>query len=136
MKKDNEFTSALKEFQRFFHLNQTGIIDQPTLELMEKPRCAVPDKTKSASTLQLSFTKSGRSKRSAAVVNRRRKIGVHQNRFYFIIRTMHPSYDYETMYNAFEYAFNLWAGVTNLEFVRGDALGYTDIMIGFYSGTL
>ena len=35
---------TLKEFQNFFNLTPTGVLDEDTVELMKKPRCANPDK--------------------------------------------------------------------------------------------
>ena len=34
---------AVQDFQAFAGLNQTGVLDQKTLELMETPRCGVKD---------------------------------------------------------------------------------------------
>jgi len=34
---------ALKEFQSFYGLNETGRLDKPTVTLMQQPRCGVPD---------------------------------------------------------------------------------------------
>ncbi|WKX99638.1 hypothetical protein Q1695_014485 [Nippostrongylus brasiliensis] len=36
-------TTALKRFQRMFGLPQTGVLDEQTVALMEKPRCGVKD---------------------------------------------------------------------------------------------
>ncbi|MFW9788642.1 MAG: matrixin family metalloprotease [Candidatus Thorarchaeota archaeon] len=40
---DNKTEIALKEFQRFNSLPVTGILDKPTINLMLKPRCGLPD---------------------------------------------------------------------------------------------
>ncbi|KAG7268034.1 hypothetical protein CRUP_018323 [Coryphaenoides rupestris] len=34
---------TLKEMQKFFKLQETGVIDSNTVEIMKKPRCGVPD---------------------------------------------------------------------------------------------
>jgi len=34
---------ALKEYQGFYGLNETGRLDKPTITLMQQPRCGVPD---------------------------------------------------------------------------------------------
>ncbi|CAH1788448.1 unnamed protein product [Owenia fusiformis] len=36
-------SESIKKFQRVAHIEQTGILDEATLEMMEKPRCGVPD---------------------------------------------------------------------------------------------
>lgn len=41
---ENALTSAVKEFQRFAGLNQTGIVDNETMVMMNTPRCGVKDK--------------------------------------------------------------------------------------------
>ncbi|XP_034778591.2 matrix metalloproteinase-20-like [Acipenser ruthenus] len=35
--------SKLKEMQRFFRLNETGSLDNETIEVMKTPRCGIPD---------------------------------------------------------------------------------------------
>lgn len=137
---DSQVVKALKEFQRYFQLNETGVVDNATSTLMQKPRCGVPDKNRAS--FKLSFTKSGRKKRSIAI--NRRKSGMRANTvngdlvFYFFINPIDPKlpYGYDTVYNAFEYAFNMWAAVTNLVFRRGDTKNYTDILLGFYGGII
>ncbi|XP_073271462.1 metalloendoproteinase 1-like [Primulina huaijiensis] len=40
---DDELESGVKEYQTFFKLKVTGVLDQETLNLMSKPRCGTPD---------------------------------------------------------------------------------------------
>ena len=42
-KLDQPTQDALKVFQRGAHINVTGLIDDPTADMMEEPRCGVPD---------------------------------------------------------------------------------------------
>lgn len=42
-KSASEIVETLKEMQRFFGLNETGRLNNETLEMMRKPRCGVPD---------------------------------------------------------------------------------------------
>ena len=39
----NGVSSALKKMQKFGGLEETGVLDEATLELMKTPRCGVPD---------------------------------------------------------------------------------------------
>ncbi|KAK6644652.1 hypothetical protein RUM43_000920 [Polyplax serrata] len=41
---EDEFKEGLREFQWFFGLNETGILDETTWETMRKPRCSAPDR--------------------------------------------------------------------------------------------
>ncbi|GBM77998.1 Matrix metalloproteinase-16 [Araneus ventricosus] len=41
--------SAIKDFQRFAGLNQTGVLDNDTIDMMNTPRCGVKDKIGHAS---------------------------------------------------------------------------------------
>jgi hypothetical protein len=40
---DDATRAALEDFQRFHHLETTGELDDPSLEVMQAPRCGVPD---------------------------------------------------------------------------------------------
>ena len=37
------FTSKVRDMQDFFGLNTTGTLDPETLDMMQSPRCGVPD---------------------------------------------------------------------------------------------
>uniref|UniRef100_A0A286XBY5 Uncharacterized protein n=1 Tax=Cavia porcellus TaxID=10141 RepID=A0A286XBY5_CAVPO len=39
----NRFTDKLKEMEKFFHLPITGKLNSRIIEIMQKPRCGVPD---------------------------------------------------------------------------------------------
>ena len=40
---NHDVGEAIKKFQKFFHLPETGEVDEDTLNLMKKPRCGDPD---------------------------------------------------------------------------------------------
>jgi len=48
---DDGVKNAIKQMQKYGGLNQTGIIDEKTLELMNSPRCGVPDVAESFENL-------------------------------------------------------------------------------------
>ncbi|KAI3670034.1 hypothetical protein L6452_41619 [Arctium lappa] len=41
---DDELESALKSYQKYYHLNATGTLDEATVSLLTTPRCGCPDK--------------------------------------------------------------------------------------------
>ena len=98
--------------------------------MMKKPRCGVPDKH--TKRFHIAFTKSGRKKRDAVVTN---KLKSNKTEFYFYITShLNKKINYRSAYLAFEYAFNMWAAVTPLIFIRGDKHKYQDIEIAFKKG--
>lgn len=40
---ENFMENKIQEMQQFLGLNVTGQLDKPTLAMMRKPRCALPD---------------------------------------------------------------------------------------------
>ena len=40
---NHDVGEAVKKFQKYFHLPETGEVDEDTLNLMKKPRCGDPD---------------------------------------------------------------------------------------------
>ena len=39
----DEAKNALKNFQAFAGINETGVLDKKTMDLMKRPRCGVKD---------------------------------------------------------------------------------------------
>ena len=46
---NHDVGTAVKKFQRFFHLPETGEVDEETIYQMKKPRCGDPDVEEEAS---------------------------------------------------------------------------------------
>uniref|UniRef100_A0A8C9VJT7 72 kDa type IV collagenase n=1 Tax=Scleropages formosus TaxID=113540 RepID=A0A8C9VJT7_SCLFO len=101
---------TLKKMQKFFSLQETGEIDQKTLEIMKKPRCGVPD------VANYNFFP--------------RKPKWEKNAVTYRILGYTPDLDEETIDDAFFRAFKVWSDVTPLKFTR-IMDGEADIMINF-----
>ncbi|KAM3920026.1 72 kDa type IV collagenase [Leptodactylus fuscus] len=101
---------TLKKMQKFFHIPETGEMDQKTIETMKKPRCGNPD----VSNYQF-FP---------------RKPKWEKNDITYRILGYTTDLDDGTVDDAFARAFQVWSDVTPLKFTRlmdGEA----DIMINF-----
>ncbi|XP_046540641.1 neutrophil collagenase isoform X2 [Equus quagga] len=104
----------LKEMQRFFGLNVTGKPNEETLEMMQKPRCGVPD------TGEFMITP-GNPKWE------------RNNLTYRIINYTPHLLLRADVERAFERAFKEWSGASPLKFKK-ISQGEADIMIAFYQG--
>uniref|UniRef100_A0A8C2LLQ2 Collagenase 3 n=1 Tax=Cricetulus griseus TaxID=10029 RepID=A0A8C2LLQ2_CRIGR len=100
----------LREMQSFFGLEVTGILDDPTLDIMKKPRCGVPDVGE------------------YSVFPRTLKWS-HTNLTYRIVNYT-PDMPHSEVDKAFKKAFKVWSDVTPLNFTRIHD-GTADIMISF-----
>nr|XP_051683175.1 neutrophil collagenase [Oryctolagus cuniculus] len=107
------FVEKLKEMQRFFGLNVTGKPNAETVEMMEKPRCGVPDTGE--------FT--------LIPGNPRWK---HTDLTYRIINYT-PQLSTSDVESAIERAFGVWSAVSPLTFTR-IVQGEADINIAFAQG--
>ncbi|XP_032878240.1 macrophage metalloelastase-like [Amblyraja radiata] len=108
---DSGIHDKIREMQEFFGLQVTGSLNRDTMEMMEKPRCGVPD------TAQLTQS-SLRSSRWP------------QRRITYRIRNYTPDLDRREIDTAIALAFKAWSDVTPLIFVRLNT-GVADIMILF-----
>lgn len=124
---EKELEDALKDYQAFMTLPVTGVVDEKTLKNMNKSRCGVKDKTPDL-RVKVTLTTRGRRKR--------RRITNFQTptTFWYLVSPDHKLRAVKNVYHQLEYAFNMWAGVSNLVFIRGDNKKYSDILIGFYTG--
>ncbi|XP_037361614.1 neutrophil collagenase [Talpa occidentalis] len=109
-KSTSVIVEKLKEMQQFFGLKVTGKPDEETLEMMEKPRCGVPD---SAGFMLTPGSPKWK----------------HTNLTYRIIDYT-PQLSKTDVETAIEKAFQVWSGATRLTFTKLSQ-GEADIMIAF-----
>ncbi|NXV77460.1 MMP13 Collagenase, partial [Atlantisia rogersi] len=109
-KSANTVASKLREMQAFFGLKVTGKLDEETYELMQKPRCGVPDVGEyNFFPRKLKWSKTNLTYRIMNYTSDLRRAEVDR---------------------AFKKAFKVWSDVTPLNFTRIRS-GIADIMISF-----
>ncbi|KFP55837.1 Collagenase 3 [Cariama cristata] len=109
-KSANTVASKLREMQAFFGLEVTGKLDEETFELMQKPRCGVPDVGEyNFFPRKLKWSKTNLTYRIMNYTSDLRRAEVDR---------------------AFKKAFKVWSDVTPLNFTRIRS-GIADIMISF-----
>ena len=109
---DKNTVKALKAFQKFNHLPETGVLDAATLELMKTPRCGFPDTAE--------FTLEGRKWSKTNLTYGFREFSTDLNQ--------------ADVRDAIQEAFSLWAAVTPLTFTEIPIGNNPDIVIRFVSG--
>lgn len=114
-KLDAATKAAIKEFQSFANLPQTGVVDEATAAKMNQPRCANLD----APGLE-EFSTSGRK---WATTNLR-----------YAFQNFTPEVSEGDVMLAIEQAFSLWAGYTPLRFSRVPMSAGPEIIIRFVPG--
>ncbi|XP_031407925.1 collagenase 3-like [Meleagris gallopavo] len=109
-KSANSMASKLREMQAFFGLEVTGKLDEETYEIMQKPRCGVPD------VGEYNFFP--------------RKLKWSKTNLTYRIVSYTPDLRRADVERAFKKAFKVWSDVTPLNFTRIRS-GTADIMISF-----
>ncbi|OCU01955.1 matrix metalloproteinase-17 isoform X2 [Xenopus laevis] len=113
-----ELSKAIRAMQEFGGLKATGILDEPTLELMKTPRCSLPD---------LSHSQALRKKRSAQPLTKwsKRNLSWRVRNF-----PKESSLGHDTVRALMYYALKVWSDITPLNFheVAGNN---ADIQIDF-----
>ncbi|GJY77485.1 metalloendoproteinase 3-MMP [Tanacetum coccineum] len=130
---DMTLESAVKTYQKNFNLNETGELDQSTLDQILKPRCGVADIVNGTSTMN-----------SGKVVNNGNNV-MHYS--FFPGRPRWPPRKRDLTYafdprnelsaevrGVFSNAFIRWSEWTPLTFTEVSDYSRADLKIGFYSG--
>lgn len=126
----------LGQMQRFFNLEVTGTLDPPTLALMKRPRCGVPDGEISSFSVfgnGLQWRKSSLTYRcGGAGVGACPSVDPMKNPLSvsFRIENYSPDMSQAEVEQSIEKALQLWATVTPLTFSRVSS-GLADIMVSF-----
>uniref|UniRef100_M3ZVV8 Matrix metallopeptidase 16 n=1 Tax=Xiphophorus maculatus TaxID=8083 RepID=M3ZVV8_XIPMA len=106
--------SAIAAMQRIYGLNVTGTLDETTKEWMQRPRCGVPDKIKSAT----------RSRRRRYALTGQKWQRTHIT---YSIKNITPKVGARETHDAIRRAFDVWQGVTPLRF---EAVPYSALETG------
>jgi hypothetical protein len=112
---DDRLETAVRLFQRAYHLTETGEVDAATLELMSRPRCGFPDFVNDDGLSQ--FVAQGNRWTSTSVTYR------HDN--------FSPDLTTAETRQAIRGAFDRWSAVTPLTFTEATT---ADMQISFNSG--
>ncbi|KAI3920576.1 hypothetical protein MKX01_039201 [Papaver californicum] len=141
---DDSFEIALKNYQKNFNLNQTGILDDQTLQQIQLPRCGVADIINGASSMNSGKTTSDNSHSHGSNTTKFHSVSHFtffpgqprwrpKNRrltYGFLPANNLP----DTVKLTFANAFKRWAEVTPLSFVETEFYSTADIRIAFATG--
>ncbi|KAM7269261.1 hypothetical protein ACFE04_024758 [Oxalis oulophora] len=133
---DEEFESALKTYQKNFNLNQTGMLDNSTLNQIQRPRCGNADIVNGTSTMNSGKTSTYNK------TSHFHNVG-HYTFFQGQPRWSKDELSYAFLSDnnlsnetkaVFTRAFARWAEVIPMNFTETDNYDFADIRIGFYKG--
>ena len=111
---NHDVGEAVKKFQNSFHLPETGVVDEDTLNAMKKPRCGDPDVEEEAS----------RFKRFAAVRS------WSKTSFTYYVQYSGQDLSEADQQRAISEAFQKWKGACNvLNFARTTSPSNPDFKI-------
>ncbi|KAJ9135091.1 hypothetical protein P3X46_032444 [Hevea brasiliensis] len=118
---DDHLESALKTYQKYYHLNITGSLNSNTIKKMMIPRCGVPDDITNLTSLNQSLYNfpSGFPRWSEFELT------------YSFSSSVPDDQDFRS---AFAQAFQSWEGASQFKFKEASADETVNIVIGFYSG--
>ena len=112
--------TAVKQFQTFGGVSETGIIDEDTMELMRTPRCGLPD-------VKVEDGAAGTRKKRFALQGSRWK----KEELTFTVGRYPSGLSRSEVDTDVEKAFNMWQQASGLTFVRKRSWDKVDIEIRF-----
>jgi len=107
--------SAVKEFQAFAGLRQTGELDEETVKMMEMPRCGVKDVLEEEDSLSRGGSRSGRGKRYALQGSRWKVKDLTYRVSKYPVRSGLSRREVDS---TMEKAFKIWEDETDLKFTK------------------
>ncbi|KAF3444898.1 hypothetical protein FNV43_RR14591 [Rhamnella rubrinervis] len=123
---DGDLEWAVKRFQRFFHLEVTGIVDSHTMQLLNTPRCGVPDTVSSQYSPQYAFIPG----------NPRWPMERDELVYSVVNNGKHHALNFEDVRTAVKFAFYEWSDNSKFTFNERSSPEWTttDIYVSFQSG--
>ncbi|KAA0705662.1 Matrix metalloproteinase-25 [Triplophysa tibetana] len=130
---------SLRKMQGFAGIEQTGKLDQPTLELMARPRCSLPDFVSSEELVKEKTRDGGNMGRYTLTGLSWDKTDITWSVHNFPSSSMSPTLHPRLVRLILSYALKVWSDVTPLRFHRIDPSSYspspeTDFNITFATG--
>ncbi|OIW10534.1 hypothetical protein TanjilG_15906 [Lupinus angustifolius] len=139
---DDAFEAAVRNYQKNFNLNITGILDNATLSQVVKPRCGVADIINGTTSMN-----SGKTNSTGSGNNTLKFHTVSHYTFFSEMQrwpegTQELTYAFEpnnglddVVKGVFSNAFDRWSKVTTIKFRETTSYESADLKIGFYSGS-
>ncbi|KAL9152495.1 hypothetical protein ABFS82_11G126700 [Erythranthe guttata] len=134
---DETLESAVKTYQRNYHINPTGTLDATTVSKMTTPRCGVPDIIDGKNTMQKHGTKEHESNSSSKHIHTVSHYSFFQGNPRWPPSKTHLTYRFlpntpAPAVGPVSRAFQKWASSTHFTFSR--AQNSADLVIGFHRG--
>ncbi|KAF1384445.1 hypothetical protein PFLUV_G00120310 [Perca fluviatilis] len=121
-------TNAVRAMQRFAGLNDTGVVDEETMAVMNSPRCSLPDEPSKSPANQEGNDMRRRRRRAISMWSRRNI----NWRLHSYPSSSHLSR--ETIRSLVFYALRVWAEPTPLEFHEVGSPEAADLQVDFLHG--
>ncbi|KAJ4702677.1 Metalloendoproteinase [Melia azedarach] len=128
---------AIKTYQLNYHLKSTGVLDEKTIVMMEKPRCGVADIING--TTRMRSSQSGQQNNESSHFHTVAHYGFFKSSPKWPASKFNLTYAFlqgtrDDAKDPIARAFHTWAANTPFKFSQTQDYNAADIKIGFYSG--